>query len=110
MQPTTRASASPGTVRAGAAPERPPAPDSFDDGYRRPPAAAAGAAILTAVSGPVVPPSKLVSSSRVLILLNASAWSSNFTSTTARLAYQASILRPPPLRKLVRCSSTLRRA
>src|SRR5262249_27753547 len=49
------------------------------------------------------------SSSSVLMLENASASSSKGTSTTFKVAYQASILRPPPLRKSARWSSTPRR-
>ena len=45
----------------------------------------------------------------VLMLRKAFASSSNGTSTTLRLAYQASILRPPPARKADRCASTARR-
>src|SRR5205823_9850536 len=48
------------------------------------------------------------SSARVLILRNESASSSNGTSVTASVAYQASILRPPFSRKLARCDKTLR--
>ena len=49
------------------------------------------------------------SSSTVLMLRNASASSSNATSTASSVAYQASILRPPPSRKRVRCAFTPRR-
>src|SRR5262249_52885573 len=49
------------------------------------------------------------SSSRVLMLENACASSSNATSTTLRVAYQASIFRPPSFRKSDRWSSTPRR-
>ena len=48
------------------------------------------------------PDSRALSSSLVLILENASASSSNATSATRRVAYQASTLRPPALRKAAR--------
>src|SRR6266568_1822443 len=53
--------------------------------------------------------SQVCSSSRVLILEKASGSSSKPTSTTFSVAYQASILRPPPFRKSARWSSTPRR-
>src|SRR5262245_862693 len=49
------------------------------------------------------------SSSSVLILLKAPGSSSKRTSATARLEYQASILRPPPARNAVSPGRTLLR-
>src|SRR5204863_5656778 len=49
------------------------------------------------------------SSSRVLMLRNASASSSKLTSITCKDAYQASIFRPPPARKASRFAATERR-